>query len=64
MFVGVSKQLWICDPFFVKLFTVDLCAELNHVPQVYSLFSVSYEESFCHKCSRTIEDLRFNQSME
>jgi hypothetical protein len=34
------------------------------VPQVHSFLGVSYEKGLCHKCCRTIEDLRFDQSVE
>lgn len=56
--VGVGQQLSIIEAFLMELIAVNLCAKLDHVAEVDRLFRVSYEESFCHKGSGLIENLR------
>ena len=48
----------------MQLLYIDLRAELDHMSESHRLFSISDEESFCHKRCIFIEYLRFKQAME
>ena len=48
----------------MELLHVHFRAELNHVAECHSLFSVSDEKSFCHKRRILIEDLWLQKTMK